>query len=336
MCQEQRASSQTISNGAVGNQGKRLFNAVGQPTVYSGSIYPADGMRVSKACGLDDVATRYRHDGQMGFEDEETDAGGGGGVTTTRYGLGARGVDLMERTQGTTATVGFPLYDAHGNNVATLSRSGAGYAVGDRRSYDAWGVVRSQQSAGDPKLRYCANLGHKADDESGLVYMRARYYEPTSGRFVSEDPAARGQNWFSYSNNDPVSGRDYTGKDAESDQYRLYCMALTAACLVALTIPFVNINASMTPALKVSATVLVCLAAAFSMGAAGFSDRLSVPQIFWIAVMTPALMAAAGMIAEGLAQAKDKGGIARVAVTAVGAYSILILGMLADLHSDED
>ena len=87
----------------------------------------------------------------------------------------------MERTSGATVTLGFPLYDAHGNDVATLSRSGTGYAVNDRRSYDAWGAVRAQQSAGDPKLRYCASLGHKQDDESGLVYMRARYYEPASG-----------------------------------------------------------------------------------------------------------------------------------------------------------
>ena len=80
----------------------------------------------------------------------------------------------MERTSGATATLGFPLHDAHGNDVTTLSPSGAGYSVSDRSSYDAWGVVRAQQSGGDPKLRYCASLGHRQDDESGLVYMRAR------------------------------------------------------------------------------------------------------------------------------------------------------------------
>ena len=100
---------------------------------------------------------------------------------------------------------------AHGNNVATLSRAGTGYAVNDRRSYDAWGVVRAQQSGGDPKLRYCASLGHKQDDESGLVYMRARYYEPSSGRFVSEDPAKHGWNWFAYCGNNPINYVDQAG-----------------------------------------------------------------------------------------------------------------------------
>ena len=171
-------------------------------------LYRADGMRVAKATSTG-TTTRYRHDGQMGMEDQETQ---GASTTVTRYGLGARGVDLIERTSGGAVTTGFPLYDAHGNNVATLSRSGTGYAVNDRRSYDAWGVVRAQQSGGDPKLRYCASLGHRQDDESGLIYMRARYYEPTSGRFVSEDPAGAGRNWFAYCAGDPVNSADRTGK----------------------------------------------------------------------------------------------------------------------------
>ena len=78
--------------------------------------------------------------------------------------------------------------------------------------YDAWGAVRSQQSGGDPTLRYCGGLGHKQDDESGLVYMRARYYEPTSGRFVSEDPGRSGGNWSTYCGNDPINHSDYSGK----------------------------------------------------------------------------------------------------------------------------
>jgi hypothetical protein len=34
--------------------------------------------------------------------------------------------------------VGFPLYDGHGNMVGTLMRSGSGYSLNDRRTYDAW------------------------------------------------------------------------------------------------------------------------------------------------------------------------------------------------------
>jgi RHS repeat-associated protein len=53
----------------------------------------------------------------------------------------------------------------------------------------AWGALRS--GGGADKGKHCANLGHKQDDESGLVYMRARYYEPTSGRFVTDGTSSR-------------------------------------------------------------------------------------------------------------------------------------------------
>jgi hypothetical protein len=42
--------------------------------------------------------------------------------------------------------------------------------VGNERSYDVWGGVRSGAATGGPKGRYCANLGHVQDDESGLIY----------------------------------------------------------------------------------------------------------------------------------------------------------------------
>ncbi|MBL1152607.1 MAG: RHS repeat-associated core domain-containing protein [Armatimonadetes bacterium] len=100
--------------------------------------------------------------------------------------------------------------------IATLSRQASTpyFSVGDLRPYGVWGSVRSSSSTGDPKQRYCANLGHIQDDESGLIYMRARYYEPWSGRFVSEDPGRQGANWFAYCQNDPIQRIDYSGKDA--------------------------------------------------------------------------------------------------------------------------
>ena len=100
----------------------------------------------------------------MGMEDQETT---GSSTVVTRYGLGARGVDLIERTSNGAVTTGFPLYDpdslrscaplgvpehAHGNNVATLSRtSNGGYAVNDHRSYDAWDAFRNSVKSGKGK-----------------------------------------------------------------------------------------------------------------------------------------------------------------------------------------
>ncbi len=109
------------------------------------------------------------------------------------------------------STVVFPLYDAHGNMIATLARSGSSFTLGNQRSFDAWGAVRQGAATGAPMQRYCANLGHQQDDESGLIYMRARYYEPTTGRFISEDPGRNGSNWFIYAGDNPVSFNDASG-----------------------------------------------------------------------------------------------------------------------------
>ena len=46
-----------------------------------------------------------------------------------------------------------------------------------------------------------------------MVYMRARYYDPSIGRFCNEDPAKVEFNWFAYANNNPITSVDKTGKE---------------------------------------------------------------------------------------------------------------------------
>jgi RHS repeat-associated protein len=59
-------------------------------------------------------------------------------------------------------------------------------------------------------LRYMAR---EFDDVSGLYYVRARWYDPAQGRFVSEDPIglAGGINMYSYVGNSPTNFRDPSG-----------------------------------------------------------------------------------------------------------------------------
>ena len=56
--------------------------------------------------------------------------------------------------------------------------------------------------------------GREWDPETSLYYYRARYYDPTSGRFVSEDPAgfdAGSPNFYVYVGNDPTDDIDPYG-----------------------------------------------------------------------------------------------------------------------------
>jgi len=64
------------------------------------------------------------------------------------------------------------------------------------RGFDVYRGVRSWSGASMSRHTYCGSLGHTSEDETGLVYMRARYYDPTVGSFISEEPGRNGGNWL--------------------------------------------------------------------------------------------------------------------------------------------
>jgi RHS repeat-associated protein len=195
----------TLTKGSSVSMG---WDSLNRMTSYNSSstsasyTYRADGMRTKKVVGS--TTTRFAYDGQMPVETWD-------GTTVTRQALGARGIDWTQATTSSGSSVSYPIYDAHGNNVASLSKSGSSYSLSGRRSYGAWGEIRQGATTGGSTSRYCASIGHVDDDESELTYIRARYYESASGRFASEDPARDGVNFFAYCENDPISKQDYNG-----------------------------------------------------------------------------------------------------------------------------
>jgi hypothetical protein len=44
------------------------------------------------------------------------------------------------------------------------------------------------------------------------INFNARYYDPITGRFLTEDPSRKGVNWYAYCENDPVNMTDPTGR----------------------------------------------------------------------------------------------------------------------------
>lgn len=182
------------------------------PSAGESNFYRADVMRTEK---VDGATTKYFYDGQMPIEEDYNPSGT---ITkVTRNTLGGRGIDMISTTTSSSTEDRYPLYDGHGNMIATLGKNGSGgCTIDDLRTYDVWGSVRSGAASGGPTKRYSANLGHQADDESDLLYMRARYYEPASGRFICEDPAKDGSNWLAYAANNPVTYIDYDGKKVGS------------------------------------------------------------------------------------------------------------------------
>ncbi len=82
--------------------------------------------------------------------------------------------------------------------------------------YNAFGKidVESNINTSNP-WQYC---GEYKDSETGLIYLRNRYYDPETGRFINEDPIRSGGNWYSYASQNPVMFFDMFGLATE---YRL-------------------------------------------------------------------------------------------------------------------
>lgn len=120
--------------------------------------------------------------------------------------------DVLMRLTGATATTAAnaAYYHADGlGSIAAVSNS-AGAPLGVQR-FDAWGQRLDDSSTGT-----IAQYGYtgREPDETGLVYYRARYYQPGYGRFTARDPLGlkAGINPYAYVNANPATLNDPSGK----------------------------------------------------------------------------------------------------------------------------
>ena len=133
--------------------------------------YNGDGLRMSKT--VDGTTTRHIWDGT-------NIAGDVTNGTVTKY---IRGIQLISSKTGSNES--FYTYNAHGDVVQLTNGSGD---ITKQYSYDAFGVEQNKDVNDTNPFRYC---GEYFDSETESVYLRARYYSPVSGRFITEDPVKR-------------------------------------------------------------------------------------------------------------------------------------------------
>ena len=106
------------------------------------------------------------------------------------------------------------LTDANNNVTAVTNASGV---VQERYSYDAYGNVTiynanwtatgTASAVGNTMLF----AGMNQDPTTGLYYDRARWYNPSTGGYLSRDPAQSDANLYRYVGNDPIGKVDPSG-----------------------------------------------------------------------------------------------------------------------------
>ncbi len=131
------------------------------------------GLRVTK-WGADGLL-RYTYDDNSVLQQHSAM---GDPVATYRYGPD-RLLAVDHFSQGTA----YYHFDALGSIANLTDPSGT---VQNRYQYDAWGNHRTQSGTQWNPFGF---TGHEYDEETGLYYAKARFYDPEVGRFLTEDPA---------------------------------------------------------------------------------------------------------------------------------------------------
>ncbi len=143
--------------------------------------YDHQGMRTKKTSGGLGGQTRYLYDDRSVLVEYGSAAASLATIHKYDYGYDLLSLTAIDQATGSRDSQ-FYLTDGL-RSTANLTDEAGGLFHSYR--YDAWGRVRDQVGASDNPRQY---TGHYKDQETGLHYFGARYYDDETGRFLSQDP----------------------------------------------------------------------------------------------------------------------------------------------------
>jgi RHS repeat-associated protein len=174
-----------------------------------GFTYSGDGLRTSKT-RPDGTVTRYTWDRSGGLPlllVEAIDAPGTTADRTVRYLYGPGGLVTADVTTPAAGadTIRWYHHDQLGSTRALTDNTGAIIAT---YAYTPHGEPVAATGATTP----IGWAGEYRDNETGLVYLRARYYDPTTAQFLTRDPIeALTRSAYGYAGNNPINMIDPSG-----------------------------------------------------------------------------------------------------------------------------
>jgi RHS repeat-associated protein len=160
--------------------------------------YDPFGRRVYKSSGSGTIVFAYDGDNLI----EETNASG---AALARYSQGLNIDEPLAMLRSSTTSY----YNLDGLGTVTSLANSSG-ALAQTYAFDSFGNQIVSSGSNTNPFQYTAR---ESDNEIGLYYYRARYYDPGPSRFLNEDPArfAGGKNLYRYVQNNPVRRKDPRG-----------------------------------------------------------------------------------------------------------------------------
>jgi RHS repeat-associated protein len=198
------------------------YDAEGNLTSVDGGAwsygYDADGRRLRKCSGSCQSGTLYWKVGSQ--ELAESDLAGNWTASYVPWESGK-----LARVDYPSGQVSYYFADRLGSNAVITDAAGI---IKKETDYDPFGH-EILQSGGDPN-RY-GFTGKELDNETGLNYSNARYYDSAAGRFTSPDPlsalptslAPQSLNAYAYARNNPLRFVDPTGLEETDTPARRQC-----------------------------------------------------------------------------------------------------------------
>ncbi len=169
----------------------------GTPTTYT---YDGHGLRMSEATGSATTTFICTDTGSVALLLQETTGAG-----TTSYVYGPAGSPIEEILPS--GSVNYYSSDDLGSTRALTDASGN---MQDTDTYDPYGNLTATTGSVQDHLLF---QGQYLDSENGLYYLRARYYDPSTGQFLTVDPkVATTLSPYGYVQGDPLNGTDPSGE----------------------------------------------------------------------------------------------------------------------------
>ena len=179
--------------------------------------YDADGNRIRRMAN-EQVTTYLVEDVMSPYAQVVEERAGLTGNLQARYEMGVGLARMVRPGNGPGSGAYGYLHDGQGSVVGLVNGQGQ---LTDTYAYDAWG--NPQRLSGTTANPFLFN-GEQYDGDEGLYYLRARYYAPQQGRFLTHDPLMGSVgdplslHRYLYANADPVNNSDPTGMFSLGEQ----------------------------------------------------------------------------------------------------------------------